>query len=408
MADPQPNDRNGEAKKKEEAKRKEWEEKIKRLRLNLELSDPERVGENDWRFTATATAQEAQGLVLHPSVDVPVQFALNEQEVDSPRSTEGNGRAKYEFEGMKLGKYSVRATVPGTSRTTQKTTWVKEDRKLTLEFGKMERKGNTFKLYVRVRLTDRNGPVSGAAILFTCDNTTRSTLRYTDSSGGTWYEFTGLQIGEHTFDVEIPGTTVRERQALEVKDDREIVFEPAEVNEAEGELEFTLPVVVREWGKPAPDTEVQYYLDGAPQGAPQTIESDGRTLFTFKDLKRRVYTFSAQIVGTDKQRSFKREIKEAKPKRAVKLVRLGVSSFETSRRVTWAALTEEDRPTTKAKVQVIDHGENLTYTLETDERGSVEYAFSFGPAEYERTLNAYVLGSATARDSVTIFRTKTP
>src|SRR3990167_8448328 len=66
------------------------------------------------------------------------------------------------------------------------------------------------------------------------------------------------------------------------KDARRIVIESSELNEENGELQFVIPLFVKRGNKPSEDSRIQAYLDGAPQGTPQTTGSDGRTLFVFK------------------------------------------------------------------------------------------------------------------------------
>lgn len=369
------------------------------LHVKIEFGKPELKG-NERRLVVIAIVLTAEG---KPAKGWSVRFYKNTEPEDKLVETESSGRAKKEFSGLKSEKYTFKAAVVADGREIAQETdsfEIEETREFKLETGEVEQHGDKFTVPVSARLIDTafKRPISNAGVTLSCDATPVSLK--TDSNGRFWYDFSDLNVGSRRFEAAMPGSSVEPAVLiLPLKDKRKINRVDTEPIEEEGELKLVVPGTVAAYDRPIEGTDIQGYLDTEKYGATQVTKSDGRFVLVFKDLKEGTRNFEIRIPGTKIVDSFTKEIREAKPKRPVKLVADDRYAPDGTCTLHFHALAEEDKPVAHATISVHENYGSRTEEIKTDKAGTAIYKVATLPTKRGTLVEARILGS-----NVTWFR----
>lgn len=94
-----------------------------KMRVRIEVTEPNREDEK-WEISVIATVLDENG----PIADTEVQFYHDSRSIDSPISTDGEGRATKNFVDLKKGNHTFEASLPGTTLKARTSVKLKEDK----------------------------------------------------------------------------------------------------------------------------------------------------------------------------------------------------------------------------------------------------------------------------------------
>lgn len=150
----------------------------KNVRLRLELTEPSE-SDGEWNLTVIALVADNDG----PIADQEVQFYHNAKTIDSPVSTDGEGRAIKDLSGLSKGNHTFEAQLVGTTIKSRQTKLLKSDKpkkpgKLIVQ---QRRTGKVHTLVFQV-LTADDAPV-GNVVIQILDPTATESIRKLSPTG---------------------------------------------------------------------------------------------------------------------------------------------------------------------------------------------------------------------------------
>ena len=268
--------------------------------------------------------------------------------------------------------------------------------RLELQEPEEERFGE-WTLRARATVTVAGEPRRDVPVQFYINDKPEGNPEPTDDEGCVNHTFPNLGERNYEFEVRIPGIDAKATKSKRIKPKvlnvQLELTEPTETEPGTGKWEITATAFVTDKDKqPISPVNIQFYLNGRPEGAQVTTHNDGRAPKDFT-LERGNYTFEVQVVGTSARARASKTLKEEKPRKPAK-IRVTVMPAGAMRRLFFQILTEDDLPVKNAIIRIYDpeHPDGYFNTKPTVRDGAASCEIA-APATHRKTLKVVVLGS---------------